>query len=348
MKITTKSICSMSMPYAVATVQFEGKPQVFAATEDHGKTIVAGPPEWTPRNVVEGPGGCMSIAQPEASQDIYAIYGCFVGYQFFEGAVYRLSPRERPTGDDDSLFTSQKIFALPFAHRICFVERNGVEYMIAANLAETKSGKDDWSKPGTVFAGPLPRVRGEQWKPEVILEKLYKNHCMFSGSLNGRRILMIGGQEGLFGFDPEAPGTSWQSRQILPQEISEVVTADLDNDGVDELITIEPFHGNRLIVYHADAGAWKNVFELELAYGHGLWAGTIAGKTALIVGNRSGNANLEILLPRTGTRLELERHVVAEGAGSANSTVLDHEGATWIVAANQSSSEVVAYRVDSL
>lgn len=348
MKIIAKSVCSMSMPYAVATVDFDEKKQIIAATEDHGKTIVAAPPEWKAREIIAGPGGCMSIAQPENSRDIYAIYGCFLGYQFHQGAVYRLRRREEQVGQEGSPCTIEKVFALPFAHRICFAYRNGVEYLVAANLAATKSGADDWSQPGAAYAGPIPGLRDVEWGPRPIVENLHKNHCMFSGTLNGRRMLMIGGREGLFGLDLDTPGSDWHAHQILTQEISEVVTADLDNDGFDELVTIEPFHGNRLVVYHVERGGWKNVLELELEYGHGLWSGKIAGRTALVVGNRSGSANLEILLPKNGSQLELERHAVAEGAGSANTAVVDHDGVSWIVAANQTSSEVVAYRVDSL
>ncbi len=347
MTVTRKSIFTMSMPYTVATVRLGGREQIVAATEDHGKTILTSPPQWRASELLPGPGGCMSIAQPSGSERMFAIYGCFPGYQFHDAAVYEILPtKESEAGA--SPYELRTVFPLPFAHRICFATRNGTEYLISANLALTKKGADDWTEPGTVYAAPIPESPDGQWKPEPILRDLHKNHCMYSGSLHGRRVLMVGGQEGLFSFDLDAAGDGWNAERILDHEISEVVAIDLDGDGIDELVTIEPFHGSRLFVYRATDNGWMRVSEYPLQYGHGVFGGTIAGKTALVVGNRAGNKNLEILVPTGGSDLTLSGHVVAEGVGSANVALMEHAGATWIVATNQADSEVTAYRIDDL
>ncbi len=146
----------------------------------------------------------------------------------------------------------------------------------------------------------------------------------------------------------DAAHDNWPAELILDQEVSEVVVADLDGDGVDELVTIEPFHGNRLFVYRETAGSWTRIFEHLLQYGHGVCAGVVAGKKVLVVGNRSGNRDLEILVPSTGDSLTLNRHVVAEGVGAANVALLDYAGESWIIATNQADSEVAVYRIDDL
>ena len=370
MNVSKKNIFSMSMPYAVSTVRLEGRDQVIAATEDYGKMVVMSPPEWTARELLPGPGGCMSIAQPEESEDIYTIFGCFPGYKFAGAGVYRIAPdsQARPGNAGRSEFAAawdpsrgapetirgtsyqaQRIFPLPFAHRICFVKRGGVQYLIAANLAEHKENPTDWSRPGTVYAVRLPASPdNEAWKPVPIFENLYKNHCMFVGMLHGRKVFMVGGVQGLFSYDLDAPGAEWKRELVLEGEISEVVVFDIDGDGVDELVTIEPFHGNRLYVYRRQGSGWKREAELQIAFGHGVWGGTIAGKRALIVGNRAGTNNLDIVIPHTGTKLTLERRVLAEGVGPANVAVVEHEGTTWIVATNQAESSVTAYGVTEL
>ncbi|HUX50867.1 MAG TPA: hypothetical protein VMW73_08720 [Spirochaetia bacterium] len=370
MNVTRKNIFSMSMPYAVATVRLDGRDQVIAATEDYGKMILTRPPEWTARELLPGPGGCMSIAQPEGSEDVYTIFGCFPGYKFTGAGVYRIaasggvaadgpgtasfteawSPsRGAPEAIQGSAHEARRIFPLPFAHRICFVKRGGIQYLIAANLAEHKDSPTDWSRPGTVYAVPVPANSGkETWKPVPIFENLYKNHCMFVGTLHGRRVFMVGGVQGLFSYDLDAAGAEWKRELVLEGEISEVVVFDIDGDGVDELVTIEPFHGDRLYVYRKEGSGWKREAELQIAFGHGVWAGTIAGKRALIVGNRAGTNNLDIVIPHPGAKLTLERRVLAEGVGPANVAVVEHEQTTWIVATNQAESSVTAYGVTQL
>lgn len=373
------SVCPMKGAYAISTVVIDGKTQVIAATEDHGPAVLIDPDTWSATDFVPGPGGCMSIVQmSEQAQDksadrgrrpgaesLYAIFGCFPGYDFHGAAVYRIQRSLL-----DAPFTVSEIFRLPFAHRLTFVEKDGVEYLIAANLAANKESPEDWSLPGSLLAAPVPQNLSDDWEPATILDNLHKNHCMFAGRLDGERVMLIGGQEGLYCFDLESSGPGWSRRMIVDHEVSEAVLFDIDRDGADELITIEPFHGNRLAVYRRehlgeshgreigaaglttkasllDNSRLRPVFEAELAYGHGLWAGLLAGSPALVVGNRSGNQNLEIFVIDTaGTGLV--RETVAEGVGSANTVVLGHAGATWIVATNQGTEQVAAYRIDSL
>ena len=343
MRVERKSIATMSMPYAVATVRLGGRVRTVAATEDHGKTIISSPPDWEAQEMLAEPGGCMSVAQPAGSERLFAIYGCFPGYQFHHAAVYEILPKEGGQASD-----LRSIFPLPFAHRICFATRKGTEYLISANLARTKKSPDDWADPGAVHAAVVPDSPEGEWVQESILGELHKNHCMYSGILQGRRVLMIGGAEGLFSFDLDADEEGWEARPILNHEISEVVAIDLNGDGFEELVTIEPFHGNQLVVYRRDGTAWSRVGEYSLEYGHGVCGGLVNGKRVLVVGNRAGDGNLELFIPEVTADLRLTRRVVAGGVGAANVALVEHEGESWIVAANQRESEVVAYRIESL
>lgn len=343
MKVEKKSITTMSMPYTVSTIRLGGRDRIVAATEDRGKTITTSPPEWQAHELLSGPGGCMSIAQPSGSERMFGVFGCFPGYQFHDAAIYEIMPKEGLQA-----YELRAVFPLPFAHRISFVSRNGAEYLVSANLARTKKSPDDWSEPGAVYAAAVPESTSGEWKQERILGELHKNHCMYSGLLQGRRVLMIGGTEGLFSFDLDSSDEGWTVQRVLKHEISEVVAIDLDGDGIDELVTIEPFHGSRLVVYRKSGTGWNRMGEYPLEFGHGVCGGIVGGKTALVVGNRRGENNLEIFTPDERPSLKLSRHIVAHGVGAANVTLIDHAGASWIVAANQHDSEVAAYRIEEL
>ena len=359
--VEKKILCSMKSAYAVATVVLDGREQVIAVTEGHGPAVLIDPADWSVQEMLPGPGGCMSIAQSTGGE-IFAIFGCFPGYQFHEAGVYRIG-RENANGP----FREEELFRFPFAHRLCVASRHGVEHLVAANLAETKETPDDWARPGVIVAGPVPAETDSEWKPVPIGEKIHRNHCMFTGTLDGRRAMLIGGQEGLYCFDLDSPEEGWPSRLVLSHEVSEAVITDIDGDGWDELITIEPFHGNRLRMYRFDrsgASAWDAAlsldFEASLNFGHGLWAGDLAASASgdrqpnlapalpvLLLGNRAGSQNLELFAwDRTSSRLE--RLVVDPGSGSANLAVVRRGGESWIVATNQSSEEVAAYRVELL
>lgn len=348
-EVEKKSLCPMRSAYAVSTVVLDGHEQVVAATEGHGPAVLIDPVDWSVREMVPGPGGCMSIAQAGGGR-IFAIFGGFPGYQFHEAGMYAIDRASR-----GGSFREAEIFRFPFAHRICVVSRHGTEYIVAANLADTKATPDDWAKPGVILAGPVPAGTDNEWKPVRIGEKLHRNHCMFAGTLGGKPVMLIGGQEGLYRFDLDSGDEGWPAALMVDHDVSEAVIVDIDGDGRDELVTIEPFHGNRLRMYRWDrsgAGGWDAApaleFETSLDFGHGLWAGDLAGvsaRMALLVGNRAGSKNLELFAWERASN-SLERHVIDAGSGSANIAVAHRGAETWVVATNQSSEEVAAYRVE--
>ncbi len=350
MRFEKRSLCTMNMPYALGRLELDGEQCVVGATEDHGQVMVMRPPFRDASELVPGPGGCMALlADRERPGTLYAVMGCFLGYKFQEGGVYRIRR------ESDGVFRAVKILDLPFAHRIELVERPTGRYLIAAALAADKSDPTDWSKPGALYAAPVPHGDLDsraQWRLTPILEGVHKNHGLLVTPFQGRRSVLLSGSEGLFALDLDSSGEGWPSRRVLEREISEMAVFDFDGDGKDELVTIEPFHGNALHVYREGARGWESVWEAELAYGHCLWAGEIMGRRSLLVSNRSGSRDL-ILYQFTGIEAQRgsspfpapARVVVDAGAGSANMLVLRSAGVEHIFATNQGGSEIAVYTV---
>jgi hypothetical protein len=342
MKFVKSIIHRMGMPYAIGAFGGGRQPggpggartaSVVCATEDHGPAVIIDPPYERARTLVAGPGGCMAlVSDPDRPSDLWAVMGCFVGYKFQGGGIYRIrdgSPAERAAD-------------LPFAHRIGIVNRGGSRYLVAANLAEDKADAADWSRPGAVHAAELTDPAAPL-ALQPILPGIHRNHGFLVSRLEGHPAVLIGCAEGLLAVDLDSTGPQWPFRQVLSQEVSEMAVADLDGDGSDELVTIEPFHGAALRAYRRSAAGWEKFWETEISFGHCVLAETFDGRPSVLVSNRSGSKDL-VLFQFDGDSPSRPRRIVVEpGAAAANMLVLPWEGRDRIFSANQAAGEIVMY-----
>jgi hypothetical protein len=165
---------------------------------------------------------------------------------------------------------------------------------------------------------------------------------MLASVFRGQEYLLISGTEGLKATRLTDGGESWTWETWLEHEVSEMELCDLNGDGTPELVTIAPFHGDKLTVYRFVEGEWVEMAESPLDYGHGLWSGTILGRPAIIVSNRSGSKDLELL--RLGSdESTLERILLDRGVAAANIEVLEEENGVRLFTTNQESGEVAMY-----
>jgi len=321
----------MKLPYAIDVMGPGPEPSVACAPEDHGPMVRIDPPYRAVRSLLPGPGGCMSIAfDPVRPSDLYAVMNCFPGYRFERGAVCRI--REGRL---------ERVLDLPFAHRLGFIRRGGKSILLAATLTAAKQDPSDWSKPGSVYALDVDREGTSGAAPETVLTDIHKNHGFLITSLDSRRTLLIGASEGLLALNLEEPG--WSMRQLLPGETSEVAAFDLDGDGEVELATIEPFHGNALRIYRRSGGGWKQFFEAELEFGHGLLAGIFCGRRSVLVSSRAGKKDLLLYQFVDGPSPKPRRIVVDEDVGAANMLLVSSGGKDHILAANRASDQIAKY-----
>jgi hypothetical protein len=326
-------IHEMRMPYAVAVLGAGPGASVACGTEDHGPVIRIDPPYREAGPLASGPGGCMGmVPDPEKPSDLYAIMGCFPGYRFQGGGVYRIRAGAEP----------ERVLDVPFAHRIGFAERGGRRSLLVASLAADKKDAADWSQPGAVYAAELAKDPAPL-RLEPVLTGIHKNHGFLLARFEGRSSLLIGGQEGLLAIDLEAPGPPWPVRQVLPGETSEMALLDVDGDGEAELITIEPFHGNALRAYRRAPSGWTPFWEGELQFGHGLWAGTFLGMRSVLVSSRAGPKDLVLFQFDAAAPARPRRIVLEPGAGAANMAVVSHAGKDHVLSANQAAGQIVLY-----
>ena len=341
-------IAALNMPYPLGTCVIGAEPCLVAATEDHGPVLLSRPPYREAVEIAAGPGGCMALVPgTREGGDLFAIMGCFPGYKFHTGGIYRLTAAPGPAVT--RRWESARILDLPFAHRLELVERGGTRFLIAAALAADKRDPADWSLAGALHASPVPARPEGAWSLHPVLEGIHRNHGLLVSPFLGVPSVLVAGAEGLFAASLRGTGADWGFERLMDREISEVALFDVDSDGRDELLTIEPFHGSVLRICRVASGRWKTAWEGTLAFGHGLAARPVNGVPSVLVSNRAGSRDLLLLQwrqrsPREeGSLGDPVITVVEEGAGAANMLVLRHEGKDLVFSTNQAKGEIVRY-----
>lgn len=74
--------------------------------------------------------------------------------------------------------------------------------------------------------------------------------------------------------------------------------ADLDRDGVMELVVLSLFHGDEVSVYKKTEDGYEKVYQYpeKAEFLHAIWSGKLSGKTVVVLGHRKGARRLFALL----------------------------------------------------
>jgi hypothetical protein len=281
------------------------------------------------------PGGMMSFipipGKPDLFVTIMELFPPFIGQ---DAGIY-LHTRM------DLTWESGKALALPFAHRCETLSRAGSHFLVAATVSRHKDDPGDWSQPGELHVIDLEMCEIRKWKSTVIDSSIVRNHGMCKSRIDGRDVVYVSGEQGIFYV--EKAGDEWSVNQVFYGEVSEMAFFDLDGDGKDELVTIEPFHGNTLNVYKQDGANWEKRFSDSLSFGHGLSAGIFNSEPTIVAGNRSGSFALEAFIVTDLLRGKAERRVIEEAAGPTQTQVFTFNSRDYILSANHKKNEVALY-----
>lgn len=157
------------------------------------------------------------------------------------------------------------------------------------------------------------------------------------------------GTEGTYLFDLREENVDlWKPQSLFDYEISEICTVDLDGDGREELVAIEPFDGNLMRVYKRGgktvAGdTFEVIAEEELSCGHGLWCGDFNNVPSILVGNRTGDRTLKLYRATEDDGSSLSERVIDRDSGPANIAVVSCASGDVVFTTNQNSKEIALY-----
>lgn len=338
MIVEKRVLVDLPMVYAVARLSVNARPYYMAASElENGKCYLVDCETFEPFLVWDAPGGVMNLIPVEEEDGAFLAIEQF--YPIFRSEKARIVKGTLRLENGTLSCQKSRVCDLPFAHRIGLAGRPGRRSLVACTLCGGKAFQEDWSVPGGAYVGDA----GGELKQ--VLGGLTKNHGLFIRNEAGRDTVLISAHEGVFALGKNDGG--WTAEKLLDEETSDLCLEDLDEDGEEELIAIQGFHGDALSVYKRENGSFRRAAELPIAFGHVLWAGELCGRKGIVVGNRGGDKELAVYWtgPDGKGGIRFEREVVDEGIGPAQISVCNRNGGTEILSANHGIGQLTLYRL---
>ncbi|MFV0467049.1 MAG: hypothetical protein ACK5ML_13450 [Lachnospiraceae bacterium] len=210
----------------------------------------------------------------------------------------------------------------------------------------------DWSAPGKVYAAQLSEDLSSfntenQIKLHVIKDDMLKNHGYYRIGREGYDTCIISSENGVYQFiPPKDHGSEWEIEQLLDTPASDATLIDLDEDGVEELVVLSPFHGDQMDIYKRVKGVYSKIFshDKKTEFLPALYKGNISGKPVVFIGHRKGERDLFALnYDKVTGQYQVE--VIDHNCGSANAYYFNKDGIDTLITTNREINEVTMYRM---
>lgn len=215
----------------------------------------------------------------------------------------------RPGNAPHELWTYHEIGHEPTVHRMQFadLDGNGSPELIVAPLKGTATNAPDFAERGVrllSYAIPADPANGP-WKAEVLNEELHVVHNFWPTDFNGdgQVDLLVVSFEGVHLLE-RGPDAKWRRTRIgvgdqvsTPNRGASEIKSGRLGDGGTYVATIEPWHGNQVVVYtrpegsRPNVGDWlwnRQVLDVDLLWGHAITCANLDAdpEDELIVGVR--------------------------------------------------------------
>ena len=344
---------------AVADMNGNGRKDVIVGST--GEPVIAWyeSPHWEKHLITDKhPGNITLIAQDLTGNGLPDL---IVGSGFnrrIRTPIEYLHWLEAPT--DGGQWKSHYIEQIPFLHRLALADiyGNGQPILIVASIRGPEGEYNEWHDPGSVWYYELSGDPiHEKWTRHLIDGQLHLNHGLSIGDvdLDGKLDILVGCRDGIIWLEPPSDPLSgeWRKWMVSDLESSEVFAVDLDGDGVNEILSIEPWHGNTLAWYKASGdlrkGEWlRYQIDDTLNRGHALHALDIDGdgRVEILSGYNGEGTSLQLYRPEDLNQNRWTKEMIDDGGlGVGEMRVLDFngDGRVDIVAGGLSTSNLKWY-----
>jgi hypothetical protein len=344
-KFKKQVIANIEKCYSVCPMEINHTPGFLIATEKAGGCFFFDLAGEKVATIWDDPGGVMSLVPVPGTDNT------FLSTQEFYSPNDSANARIVLVSPNRDSWQVKKLVDLPFVHRFDILATPHQDYLIACTLKSDHHFKEDWTHPGKVLVCPLPSGFPDgEFEPhfEVLIDNLTKNHGYYRCCDNGFPFTLVSSENGVFKVTPpSAPAADWQVEKLFDQATSDATMIDLTGDGNPELVTLSPFHGDDLNIYHLVDGKYQLAYAWpeKLEFLHAIWAGTIAGKPVVVLGHRKGKRDL-FLLRYDHDQDTYIRETIDEDCGPANATYIDRDELKAIITTNRETNEVAMYRLE--
>ncbi|BCS35896.1 hypothetical protein TBR22_A51310 [Luteitalea sp. TBR-22] len=318
----------------VADLNRDARPDIVVV--DSGSTRVQWyeNPEWTPHVLVAGVSDPINAAASDVDGDgipeIALAHGFAMAYASSPGIVSILTHGDDPRAP----WTAREIDRVPTAHRLRFADLDGTGRKVLVNAPLIGPGAVAPEYRGRM---PLVMYHPGNWAREVIDEEEQGvvhgiTPVTFSG--DDRESLLTAGFLGVHAR--RVAGGQWMRTRLAAGDpapwpksgASEVVVARLG--GEDVVGTIEPWHGNQVVVYRRRGATWaRTVVDDSVKDGHTMVAGDVDGdgRDELLVGERQGRRSVYLYRASSGRGNAWTRQLLDDrGMAAAGCAMADLNG----------------------
>ncbi len=205
------------------------------------------------------------------------------------GAVFYL---EKPA-DVTQRWTPVRLHHEPTTHRMRWVKGKDNKYYLIVLPLHGVGNTNGEGKGVKIIAYQYPGKAGGDWKMFTLDESLHLTHNFDIVEENGEtKGLYVGGKEGVLFIPNDFSGTLREKRMMqgMNQPVGEIRTTTV-KDRTPWVATIQPMHGNKLVVY-SGANSQANILDEDLKEGHALATGDFlqTGTPQVVAGWRNPNS----------------------------------------------------------
>lgn len=364
----------LGVGYAVRVLDMNGDQKLDIAIVDSQRVLWLENPTWQEHVITDAtqtkPDN-VCFAPTDIDGDGLVDFAIGADWQFNNtrgGATLQWATRG---GKEEGAWKVFRLPADPTLHRINFADVIGDEKpeLIVAPLKGRNTDGPEFAENGIrLMALSIPAdPANEPWPQTLITDKLHVAHNFYPTDMNGdgRDDLLVASFEGVTLLEREGDkwtatriGAGEQERPYPERGASEVKRGKLA-DGSDYIATIEPWHGDRVVVYTKPKEAplrslWKrHVLDDQLKWGHAVWCANMDDDAdeELVIGVRDDAGDntrrgLRIYDPVNAQQGEWRRSLVDPGGVAIEDLTvgdLDGDGRNDVVAVGRQTHNVRIY-----
>jgi len=367
----------LKIGYAVIIEDINGDKKPDIVVVDQHKVVWYENPTWKKRVILDGKtkpdNVCVCALDIDGDGDLELVIGA--GWKPFDtknpGTLQWL---KRGKSLDEEWTLHAIPCDEPMVHRVRVADINGdgkLDIVMAPLMGRDASKEKNWmdGRPVRVMAYQIPVTdpeKAESWKPEVLSEELHVCHNFAPYFLpNARKPMSIitGSYEGYSAIILGQQGIRHQTRVVHEgnqnnvksnRGASEIKSGRLKDSEV--VGTIEPWHGNEVVVYSGKRGEkpTRTVLDDHLRWGHAVSFGDLTGEGAdqLVIGVRDNPNKDDKFTEKRGIRIyrntgaKWERYILEDGGVAVEDLAvgdLDGDGKPDIVAVGRATGNCRIY-----